>query len=320
MKHKEHSDSLERELKQYILGQLTELEEGRYEERLMSDDEFFREVEGLAEVVQDELVEDYLSGELTGEQKSAFEQRLPRSSEARAKLSLGRALLAIGKRKQPRPSWGERFRLWTQPLLQPAPALASGLAFALLAGGAWSVSRVWDLQNQLAQADAQQTLLTAIRESLSRQLEQERQLSSRMTRRFEEADSRLAGLEKSLETVQSRGIAALASFILKPGLQRSGGETTQVPITSGQKLVELKLDLGLDDYQSYRATLYDSSGDEVLAQSKLRAVSSGDNVYVVLQLPTQVLHGDDYQVRLSGVTASRESEMIDRYPFRVVPQ
>ena len=69
-----HRNSVEKDLRRYMLGELTELEQQAYEGRLLSEDEMFREVEELAEVVQDEVVEDYLAGELSEPQRRAFER------------------------------------------------------------------------------------------------------------------------------------------------------------------------------------------------------------------------------------------------------
>ncbi|MCP5112140.1 MAG: hypothetical protein GY953_15025 [bacterium] len=150
------------------------------------------------------------------------------------------------------------------------------------------------------------------------QLDEARQQSGQLSQDLDTANSRLFDLERTLQTIQSQAARALASFILLPGLERSGGETAVVSIPSGGNLVELKLDLGLDEYQSYQAALYDSGGAELITRKQLRAVPAAETVHVVIQFPARILPPDDYQIRLSGLTAGGQSEMIDSYPFRVL--
>ncbi|MCP5113212.1 MAG: hypothetical protein GY953_20465, partial [bacterium] len=136
----EHENSLESEMRQYMLGQLSERDEQRFDERVMSDDEALRQVEELSEVVQDEMVEDYVSGTLNDDDRTAFEQRLLGSSKVRDKLPLSQALVGLRKHKAEAPNWRQRIQHWMQPVLQPAPAaLAASLLIAAVAGGTWSV-------------------------------------------------------------------------------------------------------------------------------------------------------------------------------------
>ena len=294
----------EKRLRRYVLGQMADDEAQLFEEGAMSaDKKSFDEADNKAEVVREKLIEDHASGRLTHDDKIAYSTVLQRSPEVRKEELVVGALLDLGKRHDQKVLWWERSSLWMQPLLQPAALVASLVL----------VSLVGVLGLRVVQ-------LTGSQDSLQSQLDQARQLSTQIAGELEAASTRLLDLEASLERIRSQGILALASFILKPGLQRDGGEITRVSISTGRRLVELKLDLGLAEHQTYRVELYDSGGDEVLVQAGLRATSAGNDVYVILQLPTEILLGDDYQIRLSGVTSRRGDEMIDRYYFRVSRQ
>ena len=308
-KHNQHSDPLEDELRRYILGELTEQDEELFERRLMAaEDEFLREVDQCAEVLHNELVEDYLAGRLSGAQRAAFEFRLLPSRKIREKLMLDKALrVAAGRRRE---SLAERLRAWIRPVFQPAPALAMCAGLLLVAGGGWSVYRMALLQSRLAEAQ----------ESLRSQVNEERQRSSALARELAAATAFIASMEQRLARMGGQGVSAVASFILKPGLVRSGGEMTRVAIAPLHSLVELKLDVWVDEYPTYRAALHDSSGSELMVAGQLRAVPASGSVQVKVQLPAQVLRADDYQIRLSGVTASGQIVLVDSYPFRVVRQ
>ncbi len=295
---RKRDNSPEGELRQYMLGEVSEQEQQRYEERLLRDDQLFREVDGMADRVQDELAEDYVSGDLTNGWRRAFEQRLLPCTGIRQKMQLHEALRALAFRKRRQRSWMERFGLWFHPLLRPVPALAGALLFVVVAGGSWSVYQLDRLQRQVDEAASRQALLTASEASLRRQLDEQ--------------------LQRTLEAMKSRGTMDIASIILRPGLQRSGGAIPQVDVASGQRVVELRLDVGLDDYPSYQVAVFGSSGEKVLEQHQLKATRAGESVYIVFELPTKNLRGDDYQATLSGMTASRQVETIDRYYFRLI--
>ena len=315
--HYKNSGLLEGELRRYILGQLQQQDEERFDQRLMTgDDEFLQEVEEITELLHDELVEDYVSEKLSVAERTAFELRLLPSRKISEKLMLDRALRVVARRKKI--SLAEHLRGWRHPVLMPAP-LAVCTSVLLLAGG-WSVHRIGLLQGRLDEAASRQTSLTMAQASLRSQVDAERQKNDALARELAAAVPRLAGTQRGLTSMGAQGIVAVASFILKPGSKRGGGQTTRVAIGSGQILVELKLDVGVDEYPSYRAALYDSSDSELIVEGKIRAVPAGNSVYVPVQLPVQVLRADDYQIRLSGAPASGGFVMIDSYPFRVTRQ
>jgi hypothetical protein len=209
---------------------------------------------------------------------------------------------------------------WIRPVLRPAPAVAMCASLLLVALGGWSVYRMALLQDRLDESASRQRLLESAQESLRSQVEGERQRSSTLAQELALAASRLAGMEERVARMGAQGISTVASFILKPGLQRSGGEVTRVAIGPGHSLVELKLDVGLVEYPSYRAALHDSSDNELIVVGALQAVPAGGSVYVAVPLPARILPPDDYQIRLSGVTAAGQIEAIDSYPFRVPRQ
>jgi hypothetical protein len=70
------------EIKQYLLGQLTEADEERVELRLMSDRAFSEEFD----IVVDEIATRYVKGHFTGDEKTQVEQYFLRSPERREKV------------------------------------------------------------------------------------------------------------------------------------------------------------------------------------------------------------------------------------------
>ena len=71
-------------IRAYLLGELAEAERQVFEQRMMTEDEFYNQVL----LAEDELVEEYALGRLTGKQKERFEASFLSTPEGREQLSL----------------------------------------------------------------------------------------------------------------------------------------------------------------------------------------------------------------------------------------
>ena len=110
----------------------------------------------------------------------------------------------------------------------------------------------------------------------------------------------------------------LVAVTLTPGLVRDAGEMKRVAIPTSADAVELRLELGSADYESYRALLRTDEGREVLTSGQLKAETIGSGKFVVLSFPARLLNQSDYQVKLSGINTDGNPEDISSYYFRVV--
>jgi len=147
------------------------------------------------------------------------------------------------------------------------------------------------------------------------------QLTADLVRLEEQANR--ARLEDRLLNIGDGGTpailsSAVATVWLSPGLLRGQGEVERLIIPADSSLVRAQLDIGIDDYASYRAALKDANGDELWTQSKLTAATAGDTVAVTLTLPSELMPRGDYSIRLSGVSSSGDLELVGRYYFRVL--
>lgn len=106
-------------IREYLLGQLADLQRQDLEHRLVSDDPAFEELL----VAEDELIDAYLKGELDAEQKGLFESVFLGTSERQEKLRFGRAFMnyvstqtaekAVAQVVRPAPGW--RSQLFASP-------------------------------------------------------------------------------------------------------------------------------------------------------------------------------------------------------------
>lgn len=302
-------------VRDYLLGGLTEDAKEQLERRFMTEDESFQEL--LIE--EDDLVDDYIRDELSEPDRLRFESQFLCTPERRRKLRFAATLReylraywkatpkrteTTGKRRGFSSFWDWLFKL----IPHPTPTWGAVTAALVLAvgTGVWSTVGYLRIQDQLNQVSAERGALMKERESMQQQLAVERARAEERART--EALATPPSPSRSFET---------ASFSLLPGLLRGTGELARIRIPSGSSLVALQLDIGLDEYPRYRAVLHEAEGDEVLAQSKLKARTVPTGAMVVLTLPSQLLAPGDYYVKLDGVTDDDTTEGLGNYDFRV---
>jgi hypothetical protein len=118
-------------IRQYLLGSLTEGEQQTIEERLMTEDALFQELE----VSKNEIIEEYCAGELTAAECEWLQEHYLASGEGRERYKFALALRRIDK-----PAPTPRFVVWFQKPLRLwesrpwAFAGAAAIVLILIAG------------------------------------------------------------------------------------------------------------------------------------------------------------------------------------------
>jgi hypothetical protein len=121
-------------VRDYLLGHLSEDEQEKIEERLITDDEFFDELE----ISKDELIEEYQAGELAQKDRQWFESHFLASPEGRRDYTFGVALACVDKPSPtPKPvSFYERLSsFFTPPRLKFAAVGLSALIVIVVVAG-----------------------------------------------------------------------------------------------------------------------------------------------------------------------------------------
>src|SRR5215208_6590895 len=85
MTRKDHQQSA---VRRYLLKQLSGEEQSALEARLLTEDDLFTEVE----IVEDELIDEYLAHELSRNERKRFEDHFLTTPERESKLSSARAM------------------------------------------------------------------------------------------------------------------------------------------------------------------------------------------------------------------------------------
>ena len=266
-------------MRRYLLGELVEAEKQRLEESLLTSDEMFEELL----IVEDELVDEYVNGQLTGTERERFEEHFLSTPERVEKLRFARAF-----KKQINAATASESSQTATPVEPHAASWKQWLPTFLQSAHHPA------LNLSLAAA----LLLLVVGGSLW----------------F------LIRSQGTPEIAANRAPPAsnLFAVTLTPGAVRDAGEMKRVLIPDRTDVVQLRLELAADEYPSYRAMLQTDDGREVFTGDRLKAEIAGSVKVVALSFPAKLLARSDYQVKLSGTSASGNQEEIGRYYFRVV--
>lgn len=346
----------EQTVRRYLLNDLPPEERRRLEERLLDDgDEFVDHLQ----IAETEIIDDYVTGELSEDDRVRFRDAFLFSPERHEQLRFTELLrehfAATGPLKKTVAGEGRTPASWLQKLTlllgldRPAVGFALACGLLLAVGvAAWMGLRVWQLRSRLDQLQAQQSAPAADPDALARlqgQLDEERARRESAAQELAREQDRRAGLEQELSRLKAggqgdfaatkptpeRGVGrptqpvpqspagSVVAFTLLSGGVRESGETRPLRLTPAVVTVRLRLDIGVGDYRSLRATLEDADGKSLLASGALRPQSARGERVVVFDVPAGLFgRGGDFQVLLSGMTREGAVEAIDRYSFRVV--
>jgi anti-sigma factor RsiW len=306
-------------LKSYLLGELGPDERHRLEQRLMTESEAFEELHRIEE----ELIDDYLEGGLSGRDRERFENFFLAAPERKQKLSFAKSLkryLAAHKSEAGRQGHESNSRHAFLPLRNRALkwAFAASLLF-MVAGGSWSVLQISSLRTAL---DLERTETRASQERLKSAQIQNRDL----TVSLENEQSRVRQMEQQvaeLKNNQKQGpsllpgqdLATTIAITLTPLLRDVNGNPRK-SIPAGTTLVRFDVKMEPRDYRQYQATLQRVGGNKIMTQTS----SSIQGLFSGMIVPAELLTPEDYVLTLTGITAAGDMEDTRSYYFRIIPE
>jgi hypothetical protein len=321
-------DSREHQAIQYLLGELTEAEQARLEERYFQD----AELSELLSEIEDDLIDQYVREELSPRERERFEHHFLISERRREKVAFAKSWLEAEKQSttskvaqtgKPVPWW----KSMLASLSAPRPALAYSLgAFALLflLFGLWQWSEMGHLRKQIAAIEAERDLRAGQEDQLRQQAEDERKRSDDLAAENEKLAQELAELKSKADdsttdtpNTEQPPAPALLSFILSPGARGSEAPRDVVVPRSTQS-VRLQLNIDpADRYSAYQARLQTASGTAVRSWNSLSAVSTAGRLAVFITVPAKSLSDGQYELTLSGVAAPDRKEDLGYYYFNL---
>jgi hypothetical protein len=321
------SEDSDNKITQYLLGTLPADEAERLDELSITDDGF---AEAL-KVAENDLVDAYVRGELTGWQLERFQSFYLASPLRREKVKFGNALRTfVDTPASFQPSTeqktlpasvpaAKRRSLW-ELLTTPSRVLQFGTALATLAlviVGGWLVLQNIRLRQQVTATQMRRDALTVREQQLLSELERERQASVSSQQELSRVREERQQLEDQLSKTQppsSLPEASVAVVRLVPQM-RGASQVQTLSVLPQTQRVATHLELEATDYPVYRVALVEASSDRVLWRSGL--LKAGADKTLRVSFPANLLKPQTYLMRVSGVSIGGQSETVADYPFRV---
>jgi hypothetical protein len=269
--------SQEQIIRRYLLGQTVPEESALVEEQLLAGDSFYQELL----IVEDELLDEYLSAQLSRPERESFENHFLLAPERQQKLRFARVLRRFvnlsGTEESRKETAGESLSsakgsvaksppakfFSVLPFRSPLVSYAVLAAMLLLIGGvSWRLFNGWQQQ-------------------------------------------------------ATHPAGAVLAVMLTPGVTRGGGDIKRVMPAPNTGTIRLQLQIGTASYPSYRVVVISSDHSEVWTRTNLPAQDLTDLPVVSADVPATLLNPDDYQIRLSGQLSNGAFEDVATYQLRV---
>ncbi len=313
----------DQKLKSYFLGALAVEEAERLEEQCAADAELTEQ----ANIVESELADDYLRGNLSADERRFFEENYLTTDARREKLRLAGNLWKVANEnrltdEKSAPSFWEKLSANYRTLA------FGGLAAAIIFG---AFGLLWLNSNKNPEIARQENINQAINSEVQNQLTEALQNANVVNQSLDigvkysnnnvnsaERNSQKNTAPKPTATPEIKSTPkpieppapTLATFTLFPGTLRSEGEQS-IKISPNTTKINLRLTLPKDaaKYKNYRATLKTADGETVFTSPNLKSLN--------LSTSAGKIANGTYIVFLEGRNAQNPAESIAEYTFRV---
>jgi len=319
----------------YLLNELSEEDQERFEEAYLSDPSFFEQVQALEE----ELIEAYVKGDLSGQERRRFERHYLASDQRRARIESAKELLRVCKLKAGAQTAADdriegkffslRSRLRSLVTLRPSPVFGVAVALLSLLGAGLGIELL-RLQRQLAAISEERSAVERRAEESERrlvhereQLTEERKQSIQLREKLEDIYSQLARFEP--ERAGSQASQNQIVFLALTPNVRNIGNTARAVLSAHTSLVELRVELESQEaanLRSYRAIVKTDEGDrEIWKQEGIKPRRRKSAQYVVIRVPAdrfKATGAQDFNLTLDALTAGgKDYEEFESYYFQV---
>ena len=307
----------EASMRSYLLGELSDEEQTRLEERCFGDERLSLRLRA----VRDDLIDAYVRDELPRRERDRFERHFMASPPRRERVEVARALIESLDRAEV-PAWARPGvptpGAWWRSLLDfgmtHRRALATAAVLVAVAAGVWVASRGLRTADRGAPPGEGQVAREQGDPGEPRS-DPGRQAGNKTTPEPAPQSPRPQTGSDQREQPAPRSQPVVATFVLVPNSVRDSGGAQKLMIPRRAELVRLRLSTEGGDYESYRVRLRTPEGVEVWSRDRIKVRPKGS--YVVVNLPAGVFSSRDYTLTLSGSTAGAEPTDVAKYYFRV---
>ena len=284
-------------------------------------------------IAENDLVDAYVAGTLTGEMLERFESFYLSSDRRRRKVRFARGFLAAVERGAETPavdSGRDSFRAEAPPS-QPSrvpprkaawPLAAAAALFLLACGALYDGVRV---HRTLSETRRVSGALANRAHDLEQQLNDQRVANAGVARELENVRvSRTTAAQKSSDDqpadstdVRSRGVPMVALVLLPQ--TRAIGPVTTLAVPQAVDRIALELRLEPNDFPGYQVALRDPGTSRIVWRSgRITARQADDVPTVSVIVPAGVLKAQHYSLELDGLSAGGGAEVVGTYVFQMV--
>ena len=311
----------------YLLGELPEEQQVEIEDRAFSDKDYLATIT----TVENDLIDEYVRGELSAADRQRFESRFLASAERRKRVEFAKALrTAFSESKAPEKnvfatatgwSWRESLYAFLNGL-NPAARLAfAAAAILVVAGAALLFVETLRLRRQVTQLQAEKQAGQDFQQALEAERKRNEELNARLDQEKQQREQTDESLRQLTETPEAKNPApppVIASLTLLPGLSRGGGQKPTLDLSNDARLVRLQIGIDPEEqYKSFVVELRTLAGRQVWNRENLSSRTRRGSRAVGLTLPATVLKSGEYELRLRGLTEGGGSEDVGFYYFNV---
>jgi len=309
----------------YLLNELPEEDQARFEDAYIRDGSLFEQVQALEE----ELIEDYVKGELSGDERHRFERHYLASDQRRARIGTTKQLVRVCSLKSPAQTVADDriensffsppspLRLLAKLRLAPVFGVAAILLLLLVAGLVIDLLR---LRGQLATVTEERAAIERRAEESERRLVHER---GQLTQERKQS----IALQEKLEQERAGSQASKNQIVflaLTPGI-RSVNKTDKAVISDRTSFVELWVEFEKQEatnLRSYRAVVKTVEGDrEIWTREGIKPQRRKSAHYVVVKIPAnrfKTAAAQDFTLTLGALTAGgKDYEELESFYFQV---
>jgi len=310
----------------YLLNELSEEDETRFEEAYLKDARLFE----LVQAMEEELTEDYVQGHISGRERQSFERHYLASDQRRAKIEAARQLTQVCRLKlhaqagsddrlAPKfSSLRSQLQLLAKQLLTPGFGVAA--AVSLLLGLVLIIGWLWSRRLLIAINEQPAAIEQRAEKSEPRKSEQSIDLTEK-TENPGPPPTRLK--QEQAKSQASRN--QIYSLVLTPGI-RTIGSPGRAVISTHTKFVDLRVNLERQEatnLSSCRVTVRTvEGGREIWKQEGIKLQQSRSVPYVVVRVPAnnfKAVGGQDFTLTLGAKTAEGLGyEELGSYYFQVI--
>ncbi len=296
-------------LVRYILGKASPEECRELEAEYPGNAELFEEMVAA----ENDLIDAYVGGQLSGTDRVRFEKHFLVTSERRQRVEFAEALLdQIAAEDAGIEKKTKGLRAFLPAALNRWPTrMQFGLAALLLAMVAWS-SWVTTQNTHLRREIDKLRTSAAELQGKERELQQQLEALSRKDKPGREHDE-----QEQVATTHPAGPSSLAVLILHAEIPRSSGTQNILVLSSGTRLVRLRMEMEERENLSFGASLENANGGIILQRENLTVRVKQHGTTVDLPLPAKILKIGDYVVNLTATLPTGTTETVNSYTLHV---